>query len=459
MTALQSALEDAVAAHPVPGAVVGTLRDGLVEVAATGVLDMRTGEPMTPDTAFLTGSITKVWATVLALTLVQEGALDLDAEITHYLPGFRFGREQRFSRRITVRQLLNHSSGTDAGDLLVDTGEYPAGVKAYLDLLAGVGHLHAPGRYASYNNAGWLVLEAVLRRITGKRFDELLRERVIEPLGADRTGMHLRGEAPPGTAIGHFPDPAHGEAFVPTPEFLMPGSLAAAGTNLLTTAGDTLRLLQAQLPGATARLLSPVSAAQMCRPTIADPSGPETGFALGWRYRRRGAVDVLWHGGGSYGGYAVAALARNDGLGYICFAGSSHSMGLHSALLASVLGPLSPTRADEPSRGAAMSPDPARFVGCYERASARIHVEARGGALSVRTESVDEDWAGGELYRSGLAPAYDIRFTGPATAVSRLPVAAGVPARLRFLEPDPAGRFDLLYLENRLARRTGSVAV
>jgi CubicO group peptidase (beta-lactamase class C family) len=453
VTALRAALDDAIAAHPVPGAVVGILRNGVVDVAATGVRDVTTRELMTPDTAFLTGSITKVWATALAMTLVDEGVLDLSARIVDYAPGLRFGADERFASAVTVQQLLNHSSGVDAGDLLRDTGGYPDGIPAYLDLLGRIGHLHAPGRYASYNNAGWQVLEEVLRRVTGRRFDRLLIDRVLTPLRAEHSRFQLHGDAPPGTAVGHFPE---GEAsFVRTPQFLMPGCLAAAGTNLLTTAADTVRLIGCLLD-AGGGLLSADSAARMCTPTISDPPGPESGFALGWRYRTREGVDVLWHGGGSYGGYAVAAMVASAGIGVISYANSSRSMGFHTALLDAVLGPWSPLRGNKAGHAPDGSADLARFAGCYERVSCRTTIDVHGELLSVHQEDVDDDWEGAELYRTGSSSAYDAVAVGPDAAVSLLPVAAGVPAVLHFLEPQPDGRYDLLYLENRLARRAGT---
>jgi CubicO group peptidase (beta-lactamase class C family) len=454
VTSLQAALDEAIAAHPVPGAVVGTLRAGAVDVAAAGVRDVQTREAMTADTAFLTGSITKVWATVLAMTLVDEGALDLSARIVDYAPQLRFGADERFASAITVEQLLNHSSGTDAGDLLRDTGSYPDGIPAYLELLARAGHLHRPGEYASYNNAGWLVLEEVLRHITGQRFDALLLDRVVRPLRAEHSRLHLDGHAPPGTAVGHFPE--GDAAFTRTPQFLMPGCLAAAGTNLLTTVEDTLRLLECLMVGGGA-LLSRDSAARMCTPTIADPPGPESGFALGWRYRRYDGVDVLWHGGGSYGGYAVAAMVRESGLGVVSYANSGRSMGFHAALLDAVLGPMSPMRVADAATPMRPGPgDLERFAGRYDRVSCRTTVEVRDDRLAVRQDDVDDDWEGAALYRTGSSSAYDAVAVGPSAAVSLLPVAAGVPAVLHFVEPQADGRYALLYLENRLARRAGS---
>src|SRR4051794_38709474 len=116
---LAEALSHAAALHPVPGALVGLLSYGQVAVAAYGTANLNTCEPMTPQTGFLTGSITKVWASCLAMTFVEEGLLDLDAPVVQHAPWIRFGREPEYAQQISVRMLLNHSSGVDSGDLLI----------------------------------------------------------------------------------------------------------------------------------------------------------------------------------------------------------------------------------------------------------------------------------------------------------------------------------------------------
>src|SRR4051812_35614992 len=88
--------------------------------AATGVLNLRTQAPATPESLFQIGSITKVWTAVLALQLVDEGLIELDGPVVKYLPEFRVADEE-VTRTVTVRQLLTHTSGID-GDLFLDTG-------------------------------------------------------------------------------------------------------------------------------------------------------------------------------------------------------------------------------------------------------------------------------------------------------------------------------------------------
>ena len=104
----------------VPGAVVGILRDGARETRAYGVASLETGYPVRPDTLFPIGSISKVYTAALIMTLVDDGALDLDAPVVTYLPDLRLAHE-RAGETVTLRQLLTHQCGM-YGDYYDDFG-------------------------------------------------------------------------------------------------------------------------------------------------------------------------------------------------------------------------------------------------------------------------------------------------------------------------------------------------
>src|SRR5215213_131181 len=117
---VQARLDALAERHHVPAAVVGVLRDGDVEVVATGVLNVETGVRATPDSLFQIGSITKVYTATLALQLADEGTLDIDVPIAAVLPELRLA-EPHATARVTMRHLLTHTSGIE-GDHFVDVG-------------------------------------------------------------------------------------------------------------------------------------------------------------------------------------------------------------------------------------------------------------------------------------------------------------------------------------------------
>src|SRR5262245_26690778 len=117
---LQAQLEAAVAKHKVPGASAALFRNGVLETAAAGVVNVTTGVQVTPETVMHIGSITKTLNTTLVMQLVDEGRIALDRPLKSYLPEFRVA-DRAATERITVRMLLNHTSGI-SGDLTPEAG-------------------------------------------------------------------------------------------------------------------------------------------------------------------------------------------------------------------------------------------------------------------------------------------------------------------------------------------------
>ena len=125
--------------HSVPGAQLGILRlagegadDELVTVAS-GILNVDTGVATTTDSLFQIGSISKVWTATVAMQLVDEGLLDLDAPVVEVLPELRLA-DPDVTKQVTLRHLLTHTSGID-GDVFTDTGRGDDCLEKYVALL------------------------------------------------------------------------------------------------------------------------------------------------------------------------------------------------------------------------------------------------------------------------------------------------------------------------------------
>jgi CubicO group peptidase (beta-lactamase class C family) len=448
---LQGEVERLSAEHRVPGVVAAVWQDGVLATAATGVRNLNTGDPMTVDTAFVTGSVTKVWTTTLVMTLVEEGLLSLDEKIVTYAPDVRFGADPKVARSLTVRHLLNHSSGVDTGDLFTVSREYPDGVEDYLEPIAQAGQLVRPGTCSSYNNVGWIVLELVLRRVTGKNVHELLRERVIEPLGLGRTVLSAREAMLHRTAVGSFPTDDGGHEA--TSQFLYPGAWAAAGTTLITTTADTVRFLRMHLDGGRTvdgrRVLTASSTAATQTPTIHEPTGPASGFGLGWHYDDLHGRRLLSHGGGSIGGVCEAVVSPSDNLVSIAFVNS----GLGGRVLHDLRSVLVPWSAWPPAAEPRHDVDLAPFVGTYLRRSDRLDVVPSGDGLLVRTTPILEDLHNALVPFTSQTSELHLVATSPSELVSGLDGSSSGRTVMTFHEPGPHG-FELLYTDLRLARRS-----
>ncbi len=455
---LSAMLDRLVAKHRVPGALVALYRDGEITVAAAGAANLNTGVPMTTDTAFLTGSITKVWTAALAMTFVDDGTLELDRPIIEYLPHFRL-RDAEAAKAITTRQLLNHSSGMDAGDLLLDLGEGPAAHRRYVEVLATVGQIHRPGAYSSYCNGGFILAGHLLEHLSGTDYHTLLGNRIIAPLGLDRTVTDTDDAILRQTAVGSLPDPSRPGHYRATPRFHLPKSAAAAGATLITTLRDQLGFAAMHIGRGVGRngrrVLSEASAAAMATRTIGRPVGAG-GFGLGWGQSGRPGEVRLSHSGGSNGGIAQLVVLPDRRIAYASFANSSSSYGFHGELQQQVLATVMPAPAPRaPAPPAAAGPlNPAGVVGQYRRKSELTTILEEGGRIVADTRVIPEEFSGSEIYNLGQKMRYEVRATGPTQLTSVEPVLLGQPNVFDFMEPGPGGRFELLYSAGRLSRRT-----
>jgi len=166
-------------AQPLSGLSVLAIRDGrVVYEGQFGTARFGAGTPVTPRTLFRIASISKMMTTLGLMRLVEDGTVSLDEDVSRYL-GFSLRNPHFPARVITLRHLLTHTSS-----LRDDAGySWPAGI-ALRDVLPAAWATNAPpGDYFSYCNLGWGVIGTIMERVTGERFDRLMRRLLLTPLG------------------------------------------------------------------------------------------------------------------------------------------------------------------------------------------------------------------------------------------------------------------------------------
>jgi CubicO group peptidase (beta-lactamase class C family) len=207
-TALQKVdgiIEAALLDGAAPGAAIAVGRRGrLVMLRGYGATDVGAGfNPVTDSTIYDLASLTKVVATTtLAMMLVDEGRLDLDAPVSDYLVEWRAGGSRD---RVTARHLLLHNSGLPAYDALY---RELRGREAYARRIGTIALQYEPGSRTVYSDFGLILLGLIIERLTGSPLDELFARRIAEPLGLRDTGFDpltrvTNGDAAePGEAAG-----------------------------------------------------------------------------------------------------------------------------------------------------------------------------------------------------------------------------------------------------------------
>ena len=304
LAALDAAIADARPGGAVPGlALAVTDRDGLVLTREAGHADPAAGRPVEPGTLFEIGSIGKSFTAAVILQLADEGRLSVDDPVVRHLPWFRVPRT---GDRITIHHLLSHTAGITAG---VDgTPEATFQVWRLRDLRPG----SAPGRHFHYSNVGYKTLGLVIEAIEGASYGEVIRRRLLEPVGMRDSTPTITDAIRPRLAIGH--EPAFSEHPWSTGDPIAPAPWLTTGTadgSVAATAADLAawaRFLMIDQSGVSERM----------RTVVHDEPGAEHRWGYGYALARLELGGRTWigHGGGMVGyhlGDPVGAGERRRG--------------------------------------------------------------------------------------------------------------------------------------------------
>jgi D-alanyl-D-alanine carboxypeptidase len=184
--------------------VVLVTRDGrtLFE-GAYGLADRERGVPNTPQTQFRAGSMYKMLTAVATLQLVQAGTLRLDAPLGTYLRDYP---NVDVASRVTPHHLLTHTGGTGDifGPLFTAHRLELRTTEDYLRLYGTRGLQFAPGTQHVYSNYGFILLGALIERLSGKSYDDHVAARVLAPAGMTATGTAPEDSLVPGRAVGYM---------------------------------------------------------------------------------------------------------------------------------------------------------------------------------------------------------------------------------------------------------------
>jgi len=290
----------------VPGATFGLRVAGETYTGGVGLTHVEHPLPVTDETIFQIGSITKTVTATAMMRLVERGALDLQAPVRHYLPGFSVA-DNNASEQVTVWHLLTHMAGW-TGDVFTDTGGGDDAAEKYVDGMADFEQLAPLGTHFSYNNAGFCVAGRIIEALTGATYEAAIQELIFEPLGMERSFFLPHQVMLHRFAVGH--QAAEEGARVLSPWAIPRGMNAAGGISCHIH--DLLRYGDYHL-GDGSPLLRPESLAEMHKRHVR--SLPYMGSCgLAWMISGSGEETRLWHTGGTNGQNAVLTLVPKDGL-------------------------------------------------------------------------------------------------------------------------------------------------
>ena len=271
---LQPIVDRLVEESGAPGAIVGVSRAGQRALFASGVDELLLGIPLSPERVFRAGSLIKLLTAALVLQLVEQKQLRLDDKLSQWVPSFPN------AAAITLEMLLSHTAGVTTRwfddpelqqSLLLDlTREFAP--REVIEMASAWEPVGAPGEVGMhYSNVGYILLGEVIARVLGRPYEEVLEQRLLQPLGLGDTSYAL--SSVPGLAHGY-----HELASVPLDVSVLPQasflSMAGAAGALHTTASDMLRFMH--LLFETGRVVTPQTRTRMLTEVAAG-----SGYGLG----------------------------------------------------------------------------------------------------------------------------------------------------------------------------------
>jgi CubicO group peptidase (beta-lactamase class C family) len=380
LTEIDDVVREQMAKWEVPGLTVGILHDGNVETAGYGVTSIETKQPVVPETLFQIGSISKVFTATLAMTLVDEGKLDLDAPVIGYVPDLPLADETA-RKTITVRHLLTHMSGF-YGDRFDDQG---VGDDAIAKAVAAFGDLKqqtAPGELWTYCNAGFDLAGRAIELILGQRFEDAMKERVLKPLGMERSTYFAAEAIRHSVGVGHTKLLGEEQKVAdpwPIPRRSNPaGGISSNVAELLRFA--LMHMQDGELDGV--RVISAESARAMrTKQTVGDYPRH---WGLGWSLREVNGVTMAEHGGGTNGFMTRLTTVPERKFAVAVFTNGDKGSAAHGKIGDVILEQLLGIKSDPPAQVTLDDAALGRFARTYRHNLADLILSVEDGGYHVK---------------------------------------------------------------------------
>lgn len=354
-----------------PGAAVAVGHNGkIVFQKGYGLADIEHHIPVTADTKFRIGSISKQFTAVAILKLQEQGKLSVNDKLSKYYPDFPRGNE------VTLRHLLTHTSGIHSytdNTWFMDRVTKPVKPEEVVKEIAKAPFDFDPGKRWSYCNSGFFLLGCIVEKVSGEPYEQFLRKAFFEPLGMRNTGVHHSDQELKQVALGYDGGPKRAVNW--------DMSWAGGAGALYSTVGDLCRWNEALFHGKVLSAASLEAAFKPVKTSDNQEDNPEAGYGYGWAIDKfRGAPEIS-HGGGLNG--FTSFLLRLPGKNFtVAVAVNGAPMASPQSLAQQTTEVFLGTELQPRPRSIKLSADPlAKLVGRYDYGQAVLIVEQDGTHL------------------------------------------------------------------------------
>lgn len=447
LTDIQSRLDALARQHKVVGASLGVMNGDEVVQFVYGLANKDTGLPVTENTIFQIGSNTKVFTATLIMMLVDDGKVDLDAPARKYIPDLKL-RDQRAVDKVTVRQLITHTSGIDAADYFEDFGLGDDSLEKFVASLADFEFIYPPGDMWSYNNTAFALAGRVVENVTGTPFRTAFHEMLLDRLGMTLTTVRVEDMLKRSSAVGHIQAPGLDEPVV-TPRTLLPVATAAAGSLTASTPKEMFAFVRMHLNGGKGpdgqQVLSAASAKAMQQPQAKLPaSSLGEAMGLGWILSSWDGERVIGHGGGTVGQYSFMQVMPDRRFGMILLTNAPGGGLLWRDLARFVFEEFTGVKPPELPKAPDSPPklDLSKYAGTYRRLHMDTELTVKDGNLVGLVRYTGPLQGLGEPQEFAVTPLDPENFlTGGGEGIAE------------FMDFDASGRPRYVHMGGRVARR------
>lgn len=305
----------------VPGVSIGIYHKGSEYAAGFGITSVEHPLPVTVDTLFQTGSISKTYTGTVIMMLVEQAKVDLDAPVKKYLKDFKV-KDKIVTEKVTVRQLLTHMGGW-VGDYFNDFGNGDDALDKMVKDIAKLPQIQPLGTIWSYNNTGFNVASRIIEIVTKKPYEQAVQEMLLEPLGLEMTFFYPSDILfTHRFVVGH--QKVRGKVRV-----ARPWAIGRAGNGVggvVSTVGDLLKYARFHMSNGKKGVIAGKSLREMRIPQV--DAGARGMMGITWFIRKVGEISAYAHGGATNGqqahfffvpeeAFACAILTNSDDGGII----------------------------------------------------------------------------------------------------------------------------------------------
>lgn len=317
----------------VPGVAIGIWHEGKEYAEGFGITSVEHPLPVTADTLFQTGSISKTFTGTMVMKLAEDGKVDLDAPVKKYIRDFRL-KDKAVTEKVTVRHLLTHMGGW-VGDYFNDFGNGDDALDKMVRDIARLPQVQPLGTIWSYNNTGFNVASRIIEIVTKKSYEQAAQEMLFDPVGLNMSFFYPSDLLfTHRFVVGH--QKVKEEVLVARPWAIGRASNGVGG--VVSTVRDLLKYARFHMSSGKKNVLSGKSLKAM-RVQQAD-AGPRGGMGITWFIRNVGDVKMYAHGGATNGqqayfffipekDFALAILTNSDDGGIITSGITNYALELY----------------------------------------------------------------------------------------------------------------------------------